>query len=206
MSNIGKWNKIYESRPYNWPYGPQITYLLALDFLSTCKSVQDWGCGANWFKTLAKSLNTYPHMKITGVDGSGKQCDRIEDLTKFNPDPKPEGILLRHVLEHNYDWEKILRNALSSATKKIAIVLFTPFSETIQKAEPDYIFENGDTCPNLSFPKESLLGIVTDAGFTVATQTINQENLFLATKLTPLQELHEFYAEQIDLQRQRQDN
>ena len=211
MTNTGKWNTIYDARPYNWPYGPQISYLLALDFLSNCHPIQDWGCGANWFKTLA--ADKYPDLKITGVDGSGKQCDLLADLVTFQPEAKPEGILLRHVLEHNNEWELIFRNALSCTTKKLMLILFTPFSETVTKAEPDYIFDNGDTCPNLSFPQQTLLQIMREYGFEAAVQTIkskdlphNLENLFYATKMAPLIEDHSYYARKIDLQRSQQND
>lgn len=36
---------------------------------------------------------------------------------------------MRHVLEHNPDWDIILDNALASFRKRFALVLFTPFSE-----------------------------------------------------------------------------
>jgi hypothetical protein len=39
------------------------------------------------------------------------------------------GIFMRHVLEHNYEWARILDNAVASFTERMALILFTPEQE-----------------------------------------------------------------------------
>ena len=43
------------------------------------------------------------------------------------------GIFMRHILEHNYEWARILDNALVSFTKRMALILFTPEQEVTQE-------------------------------------------------------------------------
>jgi len=69
--------------------------------------------------------------KYIGIDGSDTPfASRIADLRTYRS--KAEGILIRHVLEHNYDWEAILAGAVESFQKKLCLILFTPFA-----AEPE---------------------------------------------------------------------
>jgi hypothetical protein len=57
---------------------------------------------------------------------------------------------MRHVLEHNFEWEKVLKNALASA-EKIAVIVCTDFSDTTHLL---YIDQWG--IPIFSFRKEDL--------------------------------------------------
>ena len=78
--------------------------------LKDCKIIEDWGCGMGWFKQFVKS-------KYIGLDGSKTpHSDKKVDLTKYKS--SVDGIFMRHILEHNFEWEKILRNACQSFTKK----------------------------------------------------------------------------------------
>jgi len=36
------------------------------------------------------------------------------------------GVFMRHVLEHNDEWARILDNAVASFTERMALILFTP--------------------------------------------------------------------------------
>jgi hypothetical protein len=40
---------------------------------------------------------------------------------------------MRHILEHNYEWARVLDNALASFTQRMALILFTPERETTQE-------------------------------------------------------------------------
>ena len=132
MSNVGRWNRWYwkhKLRSYvpflkkDAPiYGDVTTYQLAADFLSDVSEVEDWGCGLGGFRRFCKT-------QYIGVDGSWTSgCDRVVDLVKYRSNP--EGILLRHVLEHNPEWSIVLKNAVESFRRKMCVVIFTPFSET----------------------------------------------------------------------------
>jgi hypothetical protein len=100
-------------------YGDTVTYRMAAAFLADVIEVEDWGCGAGGFKRFCRA-------RYVGLDGSKTPfADRIVDLCTHTS--RVEGIFMRHVLEHNYSWKEILDNAVSSFTKKLCLVLFTPF-------------------------------------------------------------------------------
>lgn len=89
-------------------YGSIESYRLAAVFLEDCKEVEDWGCG---FGTLGRFCLS---PKYTGLDGSESPAAKaVIDLRTYTSDV--DGILLRHVLEHNpTGWRQILVNALGS--------------------------------------------------------------------------------------------
>lgn len=98
-------------------YGTVQSYALAAAYLDGhCDTVADWGCGA------AGARPYFKKSKYIGVDGSPGYADVVADLRAYHG--KTAGILLRHVLEHNYDWVQVLQNALGAATHRVAIVLF----------------------------------------------------------------------------------
>jgi hypothetical protein len=124
-SNVGKWDRWYRKlsplRENPILYGDPTTYLMAAAFLADMEEVEDWGCGAGGFRRFCQT-------KYIGVDGSRTPfADKIVDLCHY--ESNADGIVLRHVLEHNYDWEKILVSAVRSFRRKLCLVLFTPFSE-----------------------------------------------------------------------------
>lgn len=151
-SNVGAWDRWYAGLQADdpQPYGDSFSYALAADFLQDCSSVEDWGCGKGWFRTLLQGGPKY-----IGIDGSQTPfADVVADLTEYLSNP--DGILIRHVLEHNYQWADILANAVQSARRKLCIVLFTPCSpETHEIAftedvgVPDLSFDLADICDRM---------------------------------------------------------
>ena len=89
---------------------------------------------------------------LKGVDGSpaaAPYADEICDLRDYHS--TVDGIFMRHILEHNWDWNVILANVMNSFTKRFVLVLFTPFSENTHALQPlgliDLSFEQEDiTC------------------------------------------------------------
>jgi len=145
MSNAGRWNDWYrgETREEPASYGSVETYELGHMFLKSCQSIEDWGCGRGYMRTLCDP-NVY-----VGIDGSETpHADIVQDLTTRLS--SPEGIFMRHVLEHNEDWRIVLDNAVASAKRKLCIVLFTPLAETTHQIAwndigvPDISFEWND--------------------------------------------------------------
>jgi hypothetical protein len=61
---MDKWNNSYSKLRVPEPYGDTVTYRLGADWLRECNVVEDWGCGAGWFKQFCKAP-TY-----IGIDGS----------------------------------------------------------------------------------------------------------------------------------------
>jgi len=96
----------------------QESYKKSAEFLGD--TVEDWGGGTGWAKRYFKNYKN--------IDGSlHPNVDEVIDLVKYTS--KVENILLRQVLSLNEDWEKIIDNAKRSFSKKLCIVVFTPFSE-----------------------------------------------------------------------------
>lgn len=129
-SGFGKWDDWYKNAkagsPNAFRYSETISYNKCADFLQDVKEVEDWGCGMAGFKNHCKT-------KYIGIDGSHTPfADSIQDLCLYRS--SAEGIMMRHVLEHNYQWKKILLNAIYSFNKKICLVIFTPFSEKQNKS------------------------------------------------------------------------
>lgn len=118
MKMLGKWD-------YSVPppmYGIKESYKRAAAWLDEiCPVVEDWGCGAAAAKPFFKKS------RYIGVDGSAGYADVIDDLRhRLSSVP---GILLRHVLEHNYDWPLILENAIRSFQCRMSIVFFLALGE-----------------------------------------------------------------------------
>ncbi|MEZ5283923.1 MAG: hypothetical protein R2712_03755 [Vicinamibacterales bacterium] len=126
MSNLGKWSHWYQDVGERAPYGDTESYRLGAEFLADCPTVEDWGCGRGWFATLRTGT-------CISVDGSASPfVDRIVDLEAYVS--RADGIFMRHVLEHNYGWRRILSNALASFTSRMVLVIFTPWSDDETKA------------------------------------------------------------------------
>jgi hypothetical protein len=54
---------------------------------------------------------------------------------------------MRHVLEHNYEWARILDNALASFTERMVLILFTPE----RAATEEIAFRSDLGVPDLAF-------------------------------------------------------
>ena len=123
-------------------YGDTITYRLAAVFLNGL-DLQDWGCGLAFFKQFVTNG------KYTGVDGTwSKWCDVHADLGEYRS--STPGLHMRHVIEHNVQWQKVLDNALASFTERMVLTLFTPFAaqthviQTVAHGVPDTSFKLSD--------------------------------------------------------------
>ena len=78
---------------------------------------------------------------------------------------------MRHVLEHNYEWEKILRNACQSFTERFVLILFTPFVVHTDVFERG--FHKGMRVPDLSFKKETITDILDEYNLTYKLEKIS---------------------------------
>jgi len=61
---------------------------------------------------------------------------------------------MRSVLEHNYNWERLLANALNSFTKRMVLETFTPFQKHMKDRE--LRFEDAFGVPTLSLSRPKL--------------------------------------------------
>jgi hypothetical protein len=118
-TNIGKWAAWYQGLEGPWPYGDTTSYEIGAAWLAGCARTEDWGCGAGWLRTLI------PPDRYRGLDGTASPfCDEVVDLVAYRS--CTPGVFMRHVLEHNYEWARILDNAVASFTERMALILFTP--------------------------------------------------------------------------------
>ena len=139
---LGKWNYGVASK---FAYGDETSYKKAIEFLDGPHVIEDWGCGTAWARKYVE------RGRYVGIDGSWSlHCDLLRDLRTYRS--TADAILMRHILEHNWEWKKILSNALASFHKKFCLIIFTPFGP-----ETRSIATTWETIPDLSFRKEDLL-------------------------------------------------
>ena len=118
-TNVGKWAAWYQGCEGPWPYGDTTSYEIGAAWLAGCAMIEDWGCGAGWLRTLL------PPARYRGLDGTtSPYCDEVVDLVAYRS--RVPGVFMRHVLEHNDEWARILDNAVASFTERMVLILFTP--------------------------------------------------------------------------------
>jgi hypothetical protein len=118
-TNIGKWAAWYQDLEAPWGYGDPTSYEIGAAWLAGCTLIEDWGCGAGWLRTML------PPDRYWGLDGTDSPgCDAVVDLVTYRS--TVPGVFIRHVLEHNEAWARILDNAVASFTDRKVLILFTP--------------------------------------------------------------------------------
>jgi hypothetical protein len=122
LTNIGKWAAWYRDLEEPWAYGDPTSYEIGAAWLAGCALIEDWGCGAGWLRTVL------PADRYRGLDGTASpSCDAVVDLVTYRS--TVPGVFIRHVLEHNEAWARILDNAVASFTDRMVLILFTPERE-----------------------------------------------------------------------------
>jgi hypothetical protein len=159
-----KWNEWYKHLTKDdmghFRYGNTETYELGYKFLQPCAKVEDWGCGAGGFRRL---FTNGDEQRYIGVDGSKTPFSDIKaDLTEYVSNV--DGIFMRHILEHNYEWKQVLENACKSFRSRMCLILFTPFSDVTK--EIAHNLQHGVDVPDMSFSKNDLTDVFTKYGIT----------------------------------------
>lgn len=156
-TNTGKWNTWYHDLREPAAYGATDSYLAAADWLKGCGTVGDWGCGKGFFREFV-----LPPRRYYGFDGSRTPfADLIVDLTDFTF--HTDGVLIRHVIEHDEQWERILRNATASFGVRMMVVVFTPLLEAGGPAVKQIGYQMlnpTDGVPDLSFSVDAIVEAV----------------------------------------------
>jgi hypothetical protein len=150
MSNLGRWARWYRGLTADdpQPYGDSDSYRILAEWVSDCDLVEDWGCGKGWMRRFVPDTIA----RYRGVDGTRSPfADIVADLTQYRSDV--DGIVLRHVLEHDWNWELILRNAMASFRHRFGLALFTPLADTTH--EIAYTPDVG--VPDISFAEADLV-------------------------------------------------
>lgn len=120
MSNLNKWAPWYAAGAADdsaTRYTDSVTYEMAADWLEGL-DVEDWGAGYAWYRRYHRG-GTY-----VAIDGTPGFCDVVADLTTYRS--TTDGLMMRHVLEHDWGWRDILRNAIASCVKRMVLVTFIP--------------------------------------------------------------------------------
>lgn len=161
-SPVGAWNSLYSQSDTAARYGDAVSYQLGSIFLGDCPSVQDWGSGQGYFRTIHSSPD-----RVTNVDGSeSESVDTVVDLRSHRS--SVDGIFMRHVLEHNLEWRAILNNATESASRKLFIAIYTPILDR-ELLLQEYSHPN---VAELALPIVSIVEVLEGAGFDVDVSLI----------------------------------
>jgi hypothetical protein len=164
---MNHWNESYKSLQTPAPYGDTITYRLGARWLKDCEIVEDWGCGAGWFKQFCTPI-------YIGLDGSDtKFANKKVDLKTYRS--TSDGIFMRHVLEHNYEWRTILENALDSFQTRMCLILFTPLVPVTRTITTNPGYGN---VPDISFALSELEGIFRSHGISFTHETFKTETQY----------------------------
>ncbi len=149
-TNINRWAPWYRgcNKPSSLGFSP--TYQLAADWLKDCREVEDWGCGTGYMRQFVAG-------RYIGIDSTESSfVDIVADLAEPR-NSRPDGVLLKHVLEHDWRWKDILINAIRAFQKRMCLVVFTPFGErtkeiatTPELGVPDISFAMADLLPLLA--------------------------------------------------------
>jgi glycosyltransferase involved in cell wall biosynthesis len=130
--------------------GGDTTYERSAAYLDGVGLIEDWGCGPAYFKRFV------PAGCYRGIDRSpSPDCDVVADLASYTS--AADGILLRHVLEHDVNWRRILHNALASFRRRLVVVLSTPFVRATQAHQRVADPAAGASCPKIHFSRRDLI-------------------------------------------------
>jgi tetratricopeptide (TPR) repeat protein len=171
VTNLGRWDAWYAKEQESKAYGDDKTYALGSVWLCDLE-VEDWGCGLGWF---ARHVGANGPRSVLGIDGShSNYATVVEDLIQRQS--QPEGVFLRHVLEHDRQWPVILRNAVASFRKRMVLVIFTPWNENGTEVLGETVMPDGFAVPTLSFRRKDLVDEF--ASFLVREETVSTDTQY----------------------------
>jgi len=176
-SRVGLWDSWYgsDSDGDARMYGEATTARLAGKWLDvpTIRTVEDWGCGHGGFRNYLGK-----HQSYIGIDGSKSRfASVIADLTLYRS--TADAIHIRHVLEHNPCWRKILANVLASFTQRAVITLFTPFAESeVALARYPNFNGTGVEMVDLSLPEGDFMGALSAGGVHFRQKTLKTKTQY----------------------------
>lgn len=145
-SNRDRWANWYAGLTEPAPYGDSASYMILAEHVADCATVEDWGCGKGWMR------NFIPAPRYRGVDGTRSMfADEVTDLCYYQSDV--DGIVMRHVIEHEWDWELVLDNAMMSFKRKFGLALFTPLQDVTQRIDHTAIVD----VPDIGFAEADIV-------------------------------------------------
>jgi hypothetical protein len=146
VSLVGRWQWFYDTQPSEGPFAfdpAERVFQIGADWFAGCATIADWGCGGGLLSRFVGAD------RYVGVDGSTTAAvSVVADLTDYHV--HSDGVFMRHVLEHNYRWERILDNALDAFDQRMVLVLFTPWHDGDGDVR-ELRWEAGFEVPTLAF-------------------------------------------------------
>lgn len=161
------WPTLYEraKAPVSYPGGSE-SYELAGKFLAGDALVEEWGCAT----TYGRKFIPAPYRGIDG--GPSIFVDQVVDLREYISNvPRA---LIRHVLEHNWEWHTILDNFLASFTDRAVIILFIPLGLHDLNRSFEHLVSEPPTPPGLQMDEARFLSRLSRPGLEV----VGDEELF----------------------------
>jgi len=146
------------------------SYKKAAEFLGLSNPVEDWGGGTGW----AKMYFTGPYKNIDG--SQHPNVDVVADLVRYNS--KVDNILMRQVLEFNWEWKRILSNVKKSFSKKFCLVVMTPLVEVTKIDRTELTVSStgeeveGSESPCVYFNKQDILDYFPESEYKVTQENI----------------------------------
>jgi hypothetical protein len=163
----GRWDYSRERNGEPKLYGDETSYRLGAKWLSGL-GTEDWGCGLGGFRKF------YEGPGYLGIDESiSPFANVVEKLEGRNA--QPDGIFMRHVLEHNLTWRKILKQALGCFQKRMFLALFTPLEAT-DRVMTTSMVAYGVSVPDLALAKDDLESMV--APFLVRQEAVTSKTCY----------------------------
>lgn len=162
------WESLYQgsSVPTSYP-GSAESYEKAGAFLGGQGLVEEWGCATTFGKR-------YIHAPYRGVDGGPSEfVDVVADLSTYRSDvPRA---LIRHVLEHNWNWRAILDNFLLSFKERGVVVLFIPLGKHDINRSFEHRIGQPPTPPGLQLDEESFWSMLSHPDLVVKDEVLQND-------------------------------
>lgn len=162
-----QWKTLYAAGGEPSPYNDDAqTYVRAGLYLSGPGLVEEWGCATTWGKRFIGA----PYRGVDGATGDPAWNVTHADLREYRSNvPKA---LMRHVLEHNWEWETILENFLASFTDRAVVILFLPPGKGTIDLPGAANVKAVDDPPGLQLDEATLDRILAKPGLLVHKETL----------------------------------
>lgn len=153
MSNVGRWSGWATSEPVQ--LGPLDSYQKLVEWLDGYGDIADWGGGTG---LAARFVRESAYRVIDGsLSLANTELIDLADCTSVS-----DCIMMRHVLEHNYNWQNVLKNLVKRFNRRAAIAIGTPLETETRLHHVERVFFGsvGQEVPVLCLSLGEFLSII----------------------------------------------
>lgn len=148
------------------------SYKKAAEFLGD--TVEDWGGGTGWAR---RYFENYRNVDFS----SHPNVDEVADLKEYTSDV--ENILIRQVIDAEPQWQQILENAKKSFSKKLCLIIGTPFVRKTRLGPRDPVFladgtETGDYYQEMYFKKQDILDMFPQDQYKLSEEIVKTKQYY----------------------------